>query len=159
MEKFYHAVLQVVMFLGEDTRVLLEAKGVEVRGSSYGFSATGNKVKGKVAEGGVVAEGGGKKVLQEAETQLLQIYLGRIQETVAEWVSQRPIFDVCARDTGYEGGGKIQVKWWIQATTENQVKVTVEDILVDTRVRQRQESGRYGKRKGGSEGEIPDSEG
>ena len=124
-----------------------------------GFLRQVTKSKEKWLKGGLWLKAEAKKVLHEAETQLLQIYLGRIQETVAEWVSQRPIFDVCARDTGYEGGGKIQVKWWIQATTENQVKVTVEDILVDTRVRQRQESGRYGKRKGGSEGEIPDSEG
>ena len=40
------------------------ANGVEVRGSSYGFSATGNKVKVKAAEGGVVEEGCGKQSTQ-----------------------------------------------------------------------------------------------
>ena len=37
------------------------ANGAEVRGSSYGFSVTGKKVKGKAAEGRVVAEGGIKQ--------------------------------------------------------------------------------------------------
>ena len=35
--------------------------GAEVRGSACGFPATGNKVKGKAAEGRVVAEVSGKK--------------------------------------------------------------------------------------------------
>ena len=39
----------------------ISANGAEVRGSSYGFPATGNKVKDKAAEGRVVAEVGGKK--------------------------------------------------------------------------------------------------
>ena len=38
------------------------AYDVEVRGSSCGFPATGNKVKGKDAEGRVVAEGGDRKI-------------------------------------------------------------------------------------------------
>ena len=33
----------------------------EVRWSAFGFPTTGNKVKGKSAEGKVVAEGGGEK--------------------------------------------------------------------------------------------------
>ena len=36
--------------------------GAEVRGSSYEFPATGNKVKDKTAEGRVVTEGGGKTI-------------------------------------------------------------------------------------------------
>ena len=37
------------------------ANGVEVRGSACGFPETGNKAKGKAAEGRAVAEGGGKR--------------------------------------------------------------------------------------------------
>ena len=76
-----------------------------------------------------------------------------------EWVELQPIFDVCARETGYEGGGKLQVQWWRQATAENQLKVMVKYILVTARVRRLQESGRRGDSKGGLEGEITDSEG
>ena len=54
------------------------------------------------------------KVLQGAGTQPLQTYLDRRYATVAEWVALRPIFDVRARERGYEGGGKPQVPWWRQ---------------------------------------------
>ena len=78
---------------------------------------------------------------------------------MAEWLALRNIFDVCARETVYEGGGKLQVQWWRQAAVENQLKVTVEDILVATRVRRQRESGRRGESEGGSEGGSMDSEG
>ena len=76
-----------------------------------------------------------------------------------EWVAQRPIFEVCARDTGYEGGGKLQVQRWIQVASENHLKVTLEDILVASRVWRQKESGSCGKSKGGSEGESTYIEG
>ena len=45
-------------------------------------------------------------MLQVAGTQPLIMYIGRIQATVAEWVSTRPIFEVCAQeDTGIQAGG------------------------------------------------------
>ena len=50
---------------------------IEVRGISCGFPVTGNKFKGKDAEVRVVEEGGGKKLLQGADTQPLQTYLDR----------------------------------------------------------------------------------
>ena len=79
------------------------ANGEEVRGGTCGFPAAGYNKKGKAAEGQVVAAGGKKKVLQGARTQPLQTYVDRRQTTVAEWVNLRPIFDVCVRETGYEG--------------------------------------------------------
>ena len=33
-------------------------------------------------------------------------YIGRRQETVAQWVALRPLFEVCTREKGYEGVGK-----------------------------------------------------
>ena len=30
-----------------------------------------------------------------------------------------PIFDICARDTGCEGGGGLWVPWWRQEVAEN----------------------------------------
>ena len=71
---------------------------------------------------------------------------------MAEWVDLRPIFDVVARNTGYKGGGKIQVQLLRHAAAENQMNFTVEDILMATRARQQREYGRRGKSKGGSEG-------
>ena len=78
---------------------------------------------------------------------------------MAEWVALRPIFDVCEREMGYEGGGKLQVQWWRQAAADNHLKVTVEEILVATRVRRQQESGKRGESKGWLEEERMDSKG
>ena len=38
-------------------------------------------------------------------TQSEMTYIGRRHKTVAQWVTLRPIFEVCARETGSEGGG------------------------------------------------------
>ena len=85
--------------------------------------------------------------------------MDRIQVTVVEWVSLRPIFDVFARDTGYEGGGRLRVPWRRKEAADNQLKVTLEVISEAARVRRQQESGRCGGRKGGSEARSTNREG
>ena len=47
---------------------------------------------------------------------------------MVKWVALRPIFEVCTREIGYEGGGKLRVPWWRQAIAEKNMKVTEEDI-------------------------------
>ena len=37
---------------------------------------------------------------------MLRSYVDRRQTTVAEWVAPWPIFDVCVREMGNEGGGE-----------------------------------------------------
>ena len=86
-------------------------------------------------------------VLQGTETQALRTYVERQHATVAEWVSLRPIFDVFARDTGYEGGGRLRVPWRRQEAADNQLKVTLEVISEAARVRRQQESDRCGRSK------------
>ena len=49
---------------------------------------------------------GTDSVLQETGTKHLREYVNNKQATVAEWVVLLPIFEVCANETGYEGGGK-----------------------------------------------------
>ena len=50
-------------------------------------------------------------MLQAAGTKLLKEYINKRQGTVAEWVALWKIFEVCAKDTGYEGGGKLREPW------------------------------------------------
>ena len=45
-----------------------------------------------------------ERVTQATGKNNLQEYINRRQETVAEWVAMRPIFEVCAKETGFEGG-------------------------------------------------------
>ena len=48
---------------------------------------------------------GAEGVREAAGTQSARIYIERRQETVAQRVVIRPLFEVCARETGCEGGG------------------------------------------------------
>ena len=80
-----------------------------------GFLIQIDKVKGKEAEGRVVAEVSRKKLLEEAETQPLQTYLNSRQVILLGWVTLRPIFNVFRREARIERGGKLQVLWWRQA--------------------------------------------
>ena len=72
----------------------------------------------------------------------LREYIERRQATVAEWVALRPVFEVCAKETGFEGGGRAQEKWWNQTAVENQLKNTLKYISAVARERCRQKFGR-----------------
>ena len=48
---------------------------------------------------------GAEGVREAAVTQSKKTYIGRQQTTVAQWVALRPLFEVCEREKGYEGGG------------------------------------------------------
>ena len=45
----------------------------------------------------------------------------------------RPIFDVCAREMGYEGEGTTRVAWWHQEGTGTQLRATLEGIFGESR--------------------------
>ena len=53
-------------------------------------------------------------VLHGVGTRSLWTYVDRQKATVAEWVYLWPIFDVCVRETGYKGGGRLLMLWWGQ---------------------------------------------
>ena len=46
---------------------------------------------------------------------------------MAQWVALSPLFEVCTRETGYEGGERRRKVWWIQEATEKQLWATLED--------------------------------
>ena len=105
--------------------MLLEPMAQRLEGVHMGFLWQVKKSKAKRLRDWSWRKAETKKFLQGAGTQPLRKYLDRRQATVSEWVSLRPIFDVCARETRYEGGGKLQVMWWIQTAEEKHMKVTV----------------------------------
>ena len=47
-------------------------------------------------------------VWEAAGTQVEMTYIRRRQGTLTQWVVLHMIFKICARDTGYEGGGRIR---------------------------------------------------
>ena len=102
---------------------------------------------------------GTDRVLQAAGTKPLREYIDKRQATVAEWVALRPIFEVCAKKTGYEGGGKLHEPWWRQAAVEQQLEATLKNIPTTARERRRQESDRHGGGEGGEEESVSGSDG
>ena len=68
-------------------------------------------------------------VRKAAGTQSAMTYIGRRQATVAKWVALRPIIEVCAGNTGYEGGGLRREEWWNQGAAYKQLRATLEEIL------------------------------
>ena len=60
--------------------------------------------------------------------------MNRLQATVAKWLATQTIFDVCAREMGYEGGGRLRLPWWRQKAADNEMMFTVEAILTASRV-------------------------
>ena len=69
--------------------------------------------------------------------------IGKRQATVSEWVDLRPIFEVCAKETGYEGGGRLWEPWRIQAAAEQQLKATLKDIFSAAWEKRRREFDRH----------------
>ena len=67
---------------------------------------------------------------------------------VEEWVALCPIFEVCAKDKGYEGGGRLYEKWWQQKAAERQTKTTLKYISAAAWEQRQQESVRRGEGKG-----------
>ena len=47
-----------------------------------------------------------------------RIYIEQWKATVAQWVVLRPLFELYARETGYEGRGWKRKVWWRQEATE-----------------------------------------
>ena len=60
----------------------------------------------------------------------------------------QPIFEVCAKDTGYEGGGRLRKQWWRQTAAEQQMKTTLKYISAAAWEWQEQESVRRDEGKG-----------
>ena len=46
------------------------------------------------------------------------------------------IFDMCAGEKGYEGGGLMRDAWWHQEVVETQLRTTLDEILQEARRRQ-----------------------
>ena len=64
-------------------------------------------------------------------------YIGIIQGAMAQWVAMRPILEVCARDTGCEGGGLRREEWWRQEVPETQIRETLEETSWESSRRRR----------------------
>ena len=57
--------------------------------------------------------------------------------TVAEWVALQTIFEVCTKEKGYKGGGKLHDLWWRQAAAEQQLEAMMKNISASAGERRR----------------------
>ena len=88
---------------------------------------------------------GPERVLQAAGTKPLQEYIDKRKATVSEWSNLWPIFEVYAKDTGYEGDGKLRESWWRQVDEEKQLEATLKNIPAAAGERRRRESDKRGR--------------
>ena len=94
---------------------------------------------------------GADRVIQAIGTKPLREYIERRQATVAEWVALQTIFEVFAKYTGFEGGGRVRGKWWRQTSAERKLKATLKEISAAAWERRQREYGRRGEGEGGAE--------
>ena len=128
--KFYRAVIKALLLLfGVETWVLPVPMARRLEVVHVGFPRQVNKLKAKSLKYDTWRNVSVDRMLQGAGTQPLHTYLDRRQATVAEWVALQTIFEVFARETGYEGGGNLWEPRRRQAAAEKQLMVTLKEIF------------------------------
>ena len=102
---FYRAVIHEVLLFGSDYWALSDVTIRVVEGIHVEFlkNSTGKRSlhQGDGTWETTVLE----EVLQETGIQSASNYICPWQVMVAQWMELRPIVEVCASETGYEGGG------------------------------------------------------
>ena len=114
---FYRAVVHTILLYGSETWVLSAAMERKAEVMNIGLIG---QIKGKRARrlGDRAWETPIAEEVQEAVgTQSDMTYIGRQKATMTQWVALRPLFEVCARDKGYEGGRRRGKAWWHQEAT------------------------------------------
>ena len=111
LASFYRAVVQAILLYESEVWVLLASMGNRIGGMHTEFL---QMITGKIENqlGDETWETPGSEGIQEAAvTQLYRIYIERQQATVEQWGGIRPLFKLCTRETGYEGGGQRRKVW------------------------------------------------
>ena len=124
---FYRAVVQAILLYGSVTWVLLASMSKRIEGTHTEFLRMITGKRGKQLGGGTWEAPGVEGIREALGTESDRIYIEQRQATMAQWVSLRPLFEVCTRETGYEGGGRRRKVWWRQEATEKQLQATLED--------------------------------
>ena len=88
--------------------------------------------------------------------QLAAVCIGSKQGKVAEWVVLMPIFEFCTREQGYERGGLQRKPWWQQEALDVILRVTLEEISQEERLRWIRSDTQYraGSRAAGVDGQA-----
>ena len=122
---FYWAVLQAVLLFGAETWILLEAMSRKLEGVHVVFLSQITGQKENRQRDRIWKIEAAAKVLKGMGTQSLRAYIDKCQETVAEWVALRTTLEVCDKEKGYEGGGRLWERWWRQTAAQKQLSATL----------------------------------
>ena len=109
--------MQEIILYGTETWVLLASLKNRIEGTHTEFLQEITGKRAKQLEDGTWEMPGAEGIREAAGTWSERTYIERRQETVAQWVALRPLFQVCAKETGYEGGGRRRKVWWRQEET------------------------------------------
>ena len=107
------------------------------------FNITGKRVRRQAD--GLWETSAAKEVLRVARMQSATTYIGRRKATVAQWVSLKLLLEVCAWETGYEGGDRKSQPWWRQGTAAEVLRTNLEGA---SQVRQQRCRYQYGVAEG-----------
>ena len=115
---FYRVVIQVVLLFDFYTWLLSVAMERTVEGTHTGFLRQITRYRKQRKSYGTWVTPRVEVFQEAAVTQLEMTYIGRRQGMAAQWMALRPIFEVYAREKGYEGVGCRRESWWNQEAAE-----------------------------------------
>ena len=127
LASFYRAVVQAILLYGSETLVLLASMENRIEGIHMEFLRMITDKRTKQLGDDIWKTPGAEVIREAVGTQLARIYKEQWKVTVEQWVALRPLFEVCERETGYEGGGGRRKVWWRQEATEKKLRSNLED--------------------------------
>ena len=57
---------------------------------------------------------------------------------MAQWVTLRPVLELCTGDKVYEGGGRRREAWWCLEATEKKLQANFTGVSQEYKMRRRQ---------------------
>ena len=137
---FYRAVVRAILLYGSETWVLSAAMERNTERVHTGFLLQITGKQARQLRDGTRETPDAEGVREAAGMQSARTYIGIQQATMAQWVALRPLFEVCARETLYKGGGHKRDAWWRQEAPEKQIRATLADLRKDKRRRHGREN-------------------
>ena len=121
-ESLYRAVVQAILLYGSETWFLLVSMANSIEGIHTEFLQIITGKRARRLGDGTWETPGAEGIQEAAGNQSARIYIERRQATVVQWVALHPLFEVCAREKGYDGGGRRRKTCWRQEATEKQLR-------------------------------------
>ena len=101
LASFYRVVVQSILLYGSEMGVISASITKRIKGTNTEFLKMITGKRAKQLGDGTWETAGAEGIREAAGTQSDRIYIEQRQETVAQWVALRPLFEVCAREIGY----------------------------------------------------------